>query len=149
MATKTEDILVQILARLDAIEKVVAIPSGSVAKSSQEAVLRERLSNLTIKRHAVLTATLGGLSYEQIATLMGCSLTTVKLHLKSALDLLEIPSRSNLLALNKGILDPIPEREYEARYGIGKRWYMEQKPALMAVLRDVKRTANQYKRDDK
>jgi DNA-binding CsgD family transcriptional regulator len=136
----------EILARLGSLEKAIAGPSAKVAKTSAEAVLREKLDRLTIKRHAVLTATLGGVGYQELAKIMGCDVTTVKLHLKSAITLLDIPSRSSLLAAHKAILDPITDKEYESRYGVSKRWWLEQKSDLMDVLTTTKPTANQHTR---
>lgn len=147
MSTSMQQMFAQILARLDNIEKVIVGPSAKVAKTSAEAVLREKLDHLTIKRHAVLTASLSGVSYQELSTLMKCDLTTVKLHLKAALTALDIPTRSILLASHKQLLDPIPDSEYASRYGISKRWWLEQKPDLMEVLRTIKPTANQYKKD--
>jgi DNA-binding CsgD family transcriptional regulator len=146
MVSKVESMLGEILARLEAVEKAVVGPSARVAKSSAEAVLREKLDRLTIKRHAVLTATLGGVGYQELAKIMGCDVTTIKLHLKSAMMLLDIASRSTLLATHKAILDPIPDKEYESRYGVSKRWWLEQKHDLMEVLTSTKPAANQHTR---
>lgn len=150
-----QELLIQILARLDKMEskvdtlsKSVSGPSAGVAKTSAEAVLREKLDRLTIKRHAVLTASLAGISYQEIAKLMGCDVTTAKLHLKAALAALAIQSRSVLLTAHKHILDTIPDSEYEKRYGISRRWWLEQKPEVMEVLRTVKRASNQYTKEE-
>ena len=148
MNTKViEGMLASIITRLEKIETQIAGPSAKVAKTSAEAVLREKLDRVTVKRHAVLTATLGGVGYDEIANIMGCSSTTVKLHLKGVLDILDIPTRSALLVSHKEILAPIPDKEYESRYGVSKRWWLEQKPALMDVLRSVKPPANQHTKD--
>lgn len=146
MTTETEILkTLRLMAeQLNRIETSVTGASGKVAKTSKEAVLRERLDHLTIKRHAVLTATLGGVGYQELAKIMACDVTTVKLHLKAAITSLDIPNRSLLLASHKEMLDPIPDKEYEARYGVSKRWWLEQKPDLMRVLRTIKPPANQH-----
>jgi len=142
--------IANILARLEVVEKALAAnakPQGSkatVSPPSTDAVVQERLDHLTLKRHAVLTATLGGLSYQGIADLMGCDLTTVKLHLKAVLEVLGIRNRAFLLISWINLLDFISDAEYEARYGIGKRWWLEQKPELMVVLRACKPANNQH-----
>lgn len=133
-----------ILAKLEIIESAVLSQSGKVAKTSAEAVLREKLDHLTLKRHAVLTATLGGVSYQEIAKIMQCSETTIKLHLKSALQLLDISSREVLLSSHKRILETIPDKEYKLRYGISRRWWIEDDPALIEVLSSTKPAANQH-----
>lgn len=149
--------LVAILERLDALEKATNILAGQhldqqprppavTSPSVEQAVLLERLEKLTLKRHAVLTATLGGQSYQAIAKAMGCDLTTVKLHLKAALDVLGIRNRSFLLVSWINLLDFISDAEYEARYGIGKHWWLEEKPELMVVLRATKPANNQHKK---
>jgi DNA-binding CsgD family transcriptional regulator len=124
----------------------LAAPAPASASSEAMAVdlLKKKLSDLTIKRHAVLTATLGGVSYAEIAKIMGCDVTTVKLHLRAALQLLDIPSREALLVSHRRMLDPIDDRDYEITFSVGKRWWLEQKPDLMNVLRTVKPSRNQH-----
>lgn len=143
-----EKTLAVILERLEKLEKAAArpAPAAKATLSAEQAVLRERLAKLTVKRHAVLTATLAGVSYQDLAEWMGCDETTVKLHLRNALQLLDIPNRSVLRAAHSNMLDPIPDAEYEARYSVGKRWWLERKPALMAVLRATKPAKNQHTR---
>jgi len=143
--------IADILARLEVVEKALATSSVSpaVAKAaisppSTEAVVEERLNHLTLKRHAVLTATLGGVSYQGIAELMGCDLTTVKLHLKAALEVLGIRNRSFLLISWPDLLHFIPDQEYERRFGLSKRWWLTEKPELMSVLRATKPANNQH-----
>lgn len=137
--------LVAIFERLDDLEKAIAsIPSNRTQGALVDALLRERLERLTIKRHAVLLATLGGVSYKDIAGYMACDITTVKLHLKAALTILGIQSRAFLLAVCGDMLDSITDREYEQRYGLSKRWWLDQQPALMGVLRATKPAKNQH-----
>lgn len=147
--------LVAIFDRLCAIEKATNIlagahlaqmntPPATGAPSVQEAVLLQKLGRLTLKRHAVLTATLGNQSYQSIAKAMQCDVSTVKLHLKAALDTLGIKDRSMLLASHPNILDFMSDADYEMRYGVGKRWWLTQKPPLMAVLRTTKPARNQH-----
>lgn len=142
----TEKALQAILARIEVIEKALAVrtPPPFSAESVEQAVLLEKLERLTIKRHAVLTATLGGLSYRDISTRMACDDTTVKLQLKAVLDMLDIPDRAMLLVSWTDLLHFIPDQEYERRFGLSKRWWLTQKPGLMAVLRATKPANNQY-----
>lgn len=141
-----EKTLAAILKRLEKLEKGAArpVPPAKATLSAEQAVLREKLAKLTVKRHAVLTATLAGVSYQDLAKWMGCDETTVKLHLRNALQLLGIPNRSVLRASHSKLLDGIPDSEYEARYAVGKRWWLDRKPALMAVLRATKPAKNQH-----
>lgn len=148
-ANKTEQMLNLILDRLDKIERMVAGPSAKVAKTSAEAVLREKLDRLTLKRHAVLTASLGGVGYQELAKLMKCDVTTVKLHLKAALNMLDVPTRSILLSTHKNLIEAIPDQEYKNRYGLSKRWWLEQDEDLMAVLTSTKPTHNQHTQENK
>jgi FixJ family two-component response regulator len=147
MTAKMQESLNLILAKLINIENAIAPQSAKVAQSSEEAVLREKLDHLTVKRHAVLTASLGGVGYQELAKIMECNDTTIKLHLKAALNALDIPSRSVMLVSHKNLLSSIPDTEYEKRYHIGKRWWLDQKPALMEVLRTTKPTNNQFKKE--
>lgn len=153
MATKAnnplaniEKTLATILRRLEKLEKAAVRPTQptKATLAVEQAILREKLAKLTVKRHAVLTATLGGVSYQQLAEWMECDVTTVKLHLRYALQLLGIANRSVLLTSHPAMLDQIPDAEYEARYAVGKRWWLERKPALMAVLTTIKPAKNQH-----
>jgi FixJ family two-component response regulator len=134
-----EKTLAVILERLDKLEK-----AASPTLATEQVILRETLAKLTVKRHAVLTATLAGVSYQDLAEWMDCDVTTVKLQLRAALQILGIPNRSVLLTSHSAMLDQIPDAEYEARYAVGKRWWLEKKPALMKVLRTTKPAKNQY-----
>ncbi len=147
--------LVAIFERLCAIEKATNIlagahlaqmnmPPATGSPSVQEAVLIQKLDRLTLKRHAVLTATLGMQSYQAIAKAMTCDVSTVKLHLKAALDTLGIKDRSMLLATHPDLLDFVSDADYKMRYGVGKRWWLSETPQLMAVLRTTKPAKNQH-----
>ncbi len=137
--------LVSILERIGDIErKLASLTPAKATESTQEALIREKLNRLTIKRHAVLTATIGGLSYRRIAALMLCDVTTVKLHLKASLEILQVRSRAILLVSSPGLLSFISDAEYEQRYGVSKRWWLENKPELMAVLTATKPANNQH-----
>jgi DNA-binding NarL/FixJ family response regulator len=149
--------LVAILERLERLEEATNILAGRhhalrqrpptvTSPDVEQAVLMQRLEKLTLKRHAVLTATLGGQSYQAIANAMGCDVTTVKLHLKAALNILGLRDRSTLLAKASDMLDLITDEDYEARYGIGKRWWLEHDGQLMAVLMAKKPANNQHTR---
>lgn len=81
-------------------------------------------ARFTLKRHAVLTATLGRVSYAEIAQIMNCSVTTVKLLLRGALDVLGIQDRNMLLVSWPLLLNFIEDEEYEKRYGLSKRWWL-------------------------
>ena len=140
-----EKTLAIILARLDKLEKAATPkPSPKATLAAEQVILRETLAKLTVKRHAVLTATLAGVSYQDLAEWMDCDVTTVKLQLRAALQILGIPSRSVLLTSHSTMLDQIPDADYEARYAVGKHWWLEKKPALMKVLRTTKPAKNQY-----
>jgi DNA-binding NarL/FixJ family response regulator len=147
--------LVAIFDRLDTLEKATNVlagqhlatitkPQASPPPTVAQAVLMQKLERLTLKRHAVLTATLGGQSYQAIATTMGCDLTTVKLHLKAALNVLGVRNKSSLLAQSPNLLNFASDEDYERRYGVGKRWWLTEKPELMAVLRATKPANNQH-----
>jgi DNA-binding CsgD family transcriptional regulator len=134
----------------DRVAAIEAKVSGDQAsKTTIEEIEREMklrlLDKLTLKRHAVLTATLGGQSYQQIAALMECDVTTVKLSLRHAMQFLGIKSRSMLLSSHSKILDDIPDRVYRERFGVGKTWWMEQmSPSLRSQLVAIKPPANQH-----
>lgn len=119
-------------------------PSGAQDQGANNDFFLFKLSKLTLKRHATLTATLGGLSYEQIAQLMGCDVSTVKVHLRNALLILGIASRSILLSSHRDMLDFLDDAQYKATFGLGKRWWLDQDPAVIATLQVKRRFANQH-----
>lgn len=139
--------LIAIFERLVNVEKaILALAKVPRSKIVSDAVLLERLDRLTLKRHAVLTATLAGVTYKQIASSMGCDVSTVKIHLRETLIVLGIESRDKLLSAHPDLLQNIKDSQYKSRYGLSKRWWLEQKPQLMAVLRTKKPAANQHTR---
>ena len=139
--------LVAIFERLIEIEKSINILAATTSSIAQpHAELMTRLDRLTLKRHAVLTATLGGLSYKRIALLMDCDITTIKLSLKATLEVLQVRTRAILLVSSPGLLNFITDAEYERRFGLSKRWWLEDKPELMAVLMAKKPPNNQHVR---
>lgn len=140
-----EQLLPEILTRLSNIEKALSLERyRSSAENIRDAILSERLGSLTLKRHAVLTASVAGKSYQFIANAMACDLSTVKLQLKASLTLLGIRSRSELLSGNLRLLDNIDDATYVQRYGLSKRWWLENDPDLLTFLRTTKPANNQH-----
>lgn len=149
MATRTtpkgtEAMLLAIMKKLERIEKIVEQPGMSDPAAIEKIKLRGLMEKMTIKRRAVLCATLGGLSYQQIADIMSVDLTTVKLHLRGALQILGLPNRSMLLVQKKDLLAPFSDREFHKLFGLKKSWWLEEDDELMSVLHTVKKTANQH-----
>lgn len=139
--------LVAIFERLGDIEKsLVSLAQGQERGSAPGALLKAKLDRLTIKRHAVLTATLGGVSYQEIAKYMACDVSTVKLHLRAALNILGIRDRAFLLAACGDLLDFMSDEDYERCFGLTKRWWLACPPSLAAVLQTTKPAKNQYTR---
>jgi DNA-binding CsgD family transcriptional regulator len=152
-------LLAGISARLDRMERVMGkvlievmsqpqSPTQPAAGAQHQdgAILHLKLGKLTLKRHAVLTATLGGLSYDQIAEAMGCDVSTAKAHLRNALQILGIPSRSILLSSHRDMLDGLDDAQYKAQFGLSKRWWTDQNPSEMASLQITRHSANQHTR---
>lgn len=154
--TVISNALLAIFERMDGIEKALSVLAkhhldtvrpdlrDADMADNEGALLLEKLGRLTLKRHAVLTATLGGQSYQQIAKLMNCDVTTVKLHLKAALSKLDVRSRSDLLATHSDLLACISEAVYQQHFGISKQWWLEENAPLLKVLRTVKPGNNQH-----
>lgn len=90
---------------------------------AEREILLMKIDGLTLKRNQIFTATLGGLSYDQIAELMQINVSTVKIQFKHALDKLGIASRQVLLTNHPRMLDSIGDAEYRKRYGISKSWW--------------------------
>jgi hypothetical protein len=156
--TRIANALVAILERLERLEEATNIlagqrlakapevskPAASQPLTAEHAVLLKTLERLTFKRHAVLTATLGGVSYQTLSQLMDCDPTTIKLQLKGALNVLGFKDRALLLATSPKLLDFIHDAHYQARFGISKRWWLVQAPEVMNVLRMKKPARNQH-----
>lgn len=143
-------VIQSLLERMDKMEKAIA--SGELIKtvipSTEQAVTLVKLERLTLKRHAVLTASVSGVGYARLAELMQCDETTIKLHLKGALKILEIPTRTLLLARHPKLLEFIPDADYQIRFGLSKTWWLEENPQLFSVLRKVKQTRNQHTKSE-
>lgn len=112
--------LVAIFERLTEIEKsinILAAATSSIAKPHAE--LLTMLDRLTLKRHAVLTATLMGASYQDVADKLGCDTTTIKLQLKAALEVVGVKNRTESAApcctarpdLRRGLPRPLPHQQ--------------------------------------
>lgn len=137
--------LVAIFERLVDIERAVhALSIQAKPATAIDPSLLSKLELLTLKRHAVLAATLIGASYQEMAQRLGCDETTIKLHLKSALTTLGIRNRTVLRLSHADLLEAIPDTEYKKRFSISKRWWLEDDAALLAVLRDKKAAHNQH-----
>lgn len=95
----------------------------SAQAQAEREILLIKLDGLTIKRHQIFTATLGGLSYDEIAKVMEINVSTVKIQFKHALDKLGIASRQVLLTAHAHMLDSISDTEYRKRYGTSKGWW--------------------------
>lgn len=156
---KIIELLSGITSRLDRLERVmgkVLVEVMGQAQSPTEPaagglsqdgeILLIKLGQLTLKRHAALTATLGGLGYAEIAKIMGCDVTTAKIHLRNALLILGIPSRSVLLANHRDMLAGVDDAQYKARFGLTKRWWADKDPSVIASVQVTRRSANQHTR---
>jgi hypothetical protein len=144
--TSVEEILAAMQVRLEKLEQAMSQSHGFIQNpaNQEEAILLHKLDRLTFKRHAVLTATLRGVGYEQLSELMDCAPTTVKLQLKGALKTLGFRDRATLLATKPGLLDFISNHDYQARFGISKQWWLVRAPTVMKTLRTKKPASNQY-----
>lgn len=132
----------RILKRLDQLEAAML---STQPKDAEQQRLLSSLEKLTLKRHAVLTATLGGMGYQELAELLGVDVTTVKLQLRSALITLGIANRSMLMVQHSNMLDQFTDKDYEKRFGISKRWWLtKMPPELSAVLLATKPARNQH-----
>lgn len=111
-------------------------PHGAQASAQAQAereILLMKLDGLTLKRHQIFTATLGGLSYDEIAKVLDINVSTVKIQFKHALDKLGIASRQVLLTAHAHMLDSIGDTEYRKRYGTSKRWWKNKPHAPKAL----------------
>jgi hypothetical protein len=70
----------------------------------------------------------------------------LQLHLKATLNILGMRNRSTMLAGSSSMLDFIHDTDYHVRYGISKRWWLEENEKLMQVLRPQKPANNQHTR---
>jgi DNA-binding CsgD family transcriptional regulator len=123
---------IELKAKLEMLERMYR--DALASRSLQAPENRDLLTKLTLKQHAVMLATLSGMSYEEIAGILQADLTTVKLHLKAAMGHLGVANR-NLLAIRwKSVIDSIPDAEYTRMHGLPKEWWVSQPKAVMAAL---------------
>lgn len=153
------DLLTGITARLDRLERATGRilmevmgqspnpPQHTAGALPQDgAILLLKLGQLTLKRHAVLSATLGGLSYNEIAQHLGCDVSTVKAHMRYTLQILGITSRSILLSSHRDLLECLDDAQYRAKFGLTKRWWADNEPSVIASLQATRPSANQHTR---
>lgn len=133
-----EKVLIDLIFRVRMIEADIAVIAER--RSTDEVtqrILHLKLEKLTLKRHAVLTATLGELNFREIASLMDSNPAAIRAHLKAALSLLGIPDRRTLLTEHADMLDFTQDKEYERRYGISKVWWVTGSQELLTKLRQT------------
>jgi DNA-binding CsgD family transcriptional regulator len=143
MATKTagrsiaqlEKENLQLKAKLEAYESMLQSALQSRGQTKTAGEIDARLSRLTKKQHAVVLASIGGLSYQEIAAIMQADESTVKLHLKAALVHLGVESRAHLISTLKEQLLLVPNEEYVAKYGVPHSWWEKPAGDLLAELR--------------
>ncbi len=135
--------IAKLTAQLELMRELYDQRGAAVAAAPEVKDTEAQLSRLTLKQHAVLTATLGGLSYQEIADIMNVDVTTAKLHLKAAMTHLGVENRQ-LLGIRWGTeIEGIPTAEYRTKFGVGKRWWEELDSAVLRTL--TTKTSSLYK----
>lgn len=137
------------LARLDAERGVVdRLLSAISARSTERSVeskpdvmppeqvgpLVMGFASMTLKQRAVTLATLDGASYRDIAAAMGVDETTVKLHLKAALNKLGAINRAALVQYKDQIVKALEAAGGEATFGAPVGWITSRPAALMDAI---------------
>lgn len=92
------------------------------------------LGRLSLKQHAVMTAVFGGLTNARIAELMRCNRSIVQSHLNAVLTHLHCTDRVHLVAQWASVVERIDEQDYEARFGLSRRWFESPDPAMLERL---------------
>ena len=118
--------LLDLMVRVRGIEHNVAnIAVGKCPEVEAVLDLVDKLDLLRLPEHAALTAALGGVECKVIGQLLRCSPGTAKRYLDAALAVFGVRDRKALQRGHSSLLDAIPDGRYEQRYGIGKRWWIE------------------------
>lgn len=116
--------LAQLQVRVDSLERVTLAALARNEPGVDDKGMMKKLARLTLRQHATFTATMAGLSYSEIATLMKVDVTTVKLHLRSVRRHLDAESRNELLIEYRKAFDAIPPAVYKEKFGLAKDWYL-------------------------
>jgi len=94
----------------------------------------DELDRLTTKQMAVVLARIGGLTFARIASLMQVDDTTVKLHMKAALNHIGATSSEfGLEEFGKKVAQ-IPDQEFLQRFSLRKEWWIRPSQATLSAL---------------
>jgi DNA-binding CsgD family transcriptional regulator len=136
MLAKLERENIELRAKVETLEALVQGAMRSQIRPTEvDPSIDAKLSRLTLKQHAVVLGTLGGMTYQDLAALFHADDSTVKLHLKAALTHLGVQSRNHMNVTLSGMFNAIPEEEYLRKYGISKTWWINPDDELLAKLR--------------
>lgn len=114
----------QHIARLEAqIEVLKSVILDMKSESRPEIVGNTDAKQFTIKQHATMQMLHAGYTNPQIADVLGCRESTVKVHVKAIMDKLGVRTRSQVVLRTQSIMN-MDEQEYQYATGIPKDWYV-------------------------
>jgi DNA-binding CsgD family transcriptional regulator len=106
----------------------------SAAVTPGHTAIEQLLAPLTLKQHAVILGFLGGLTYAEIAEHMQVDQTTVKLHLRAALNHFGAQSRDQFAITHGKAINDLSSKQYEDAFGLPKEWWKSKSKPLWEAL---------------
>jgi len=120
----TDEDYKQHIARLEAQIDVLKSVIVDMKSESQPIIVGNTdAKQFTIKQHATMQMLHAGYSNPQIADVLGCQESTVKVHVKAIMDKLGVRTRSQVVLRTQSIMS-MEAQEYEYVTGIPKDWYL-------------------------
>ena len=114
----------QHISRLEAqIDILKAVIVDMKSESQPTIVGNTDAKQFTIKQHATMQMLHAGYTNLQIADVLGCQESTVKVHVKAIMDKLGVRTRSQVVLRTQSIMN-MEQQEYQYVTGIPKDWYL-------------------------
>jgi hypothetical protein len=122
--------------RIDILEKMLKEALSSNAKPQRTRVQHEDpLQRLTPKQLAVLLARINGLTFNKVASLMGVDDTTVKLHMRAALNhVSDAPNPEAALEVLRSRVDEVPDADFPKQFNMRKDWWIRPSQQTLRLL---------------
>ncbi len=124
------------------IEVFMMLREPSVAEvihASPTAGVIAAVVRMSLKQRAVLFAVLGGGRYDEIANVMNVDPTTIKIHMKAALNKMSLSSKLELMARRDALVKEIESAKPEVIFGLPFDWMAAQPAELMERLSPVRK----------
>jgi len=109
-------------AKVDALFQIIGTGGKGTGPPGDDPSAVGALSNLTKKQHVALQLLITGARNDDIAKVMGCTVNTAKVHVRTIASKFGVNRRSQIALLGKGMIDGVSDDMYKSIAGIEKDW---------------------------